>query len=138
MKTDADHTRRRLALALLGATLVPGAVFGQTAAQRRRQLRRQQRQERRQNRRQGRQSLDSDAVRDAVRRGEIEPLRTLMQYFQQRTGAEIIDVQYRQLGGRHFYGFKVRTPRGRLRWAVIDAATREIMTPQEARRRYGQ
>ena len=76
-------------------------------------------------------------MREAVRRGEIEPLRTLMAYFERETGAEIIDVRYRFRAGKHFYGFKVRTPRGRLRWAVINAATREIMTLQEARRRYG-
>jgi uncharacterized membrane protein YkoI len=124
-------------LGLAGLLLCPAAAAAQTGA-RRRQLRRERRQLRRENRRERRQERgDSDAVRDAVRRGEIHPLRELMTYFEQRTGARILDVEYRNRGGQHLYGFKVSTPAGRLRWEVINAATREIMTLDEARARYG-
>lgn len=133
IKTPSS-TRRTVLLGLAGLLLVPDDAL----AQRRRRRRRRQRQRQRQNRRRERRNRgDGDAVRDAVRRGEILPLRTLMRYFEDRTGAEIIDVQYRYRGGEHLYGFKVRTPAGRLRWAVINAATREIMTRAEARSRYG-
>ena len=124
-------TRRAalLGLAALGVAPVHAhAQLDRTERQKRRLLRRQARQ----------QQIDTEAIREAVKRGEIEPLRDLMQYFENQTGVEIIDVRHRFIAGQHFYGFKVRTPRGRLRWAVINAATREIMTMREARRRYGQ
>lgn len=75
-------------------------------------------------------------VREAVRRGEIEPLRRLMRHFEAETGYEIIDIRYRRAGGDHLYGFKVFADGGRLRWYVINAATREIMTLEDARSRY--
>lgn len=121
-KTPKTLSRRVLLAGLAGLSLIPAT----SEAQQRRNRR---------NRRQRRE--DADSVRDAVRRGEIAPLRTLMRYFERQTGAEIIDVQYRNMGGRHLYGFKVRGRAGRLRWMVIDAATREIMTLRAARRRYG-
>lgn len=124
-KTPKTLSRRALLAGLAGLLLIPATADAQQ--RRNRRIRR--------NRRQRRQ--DTDSVRDAVRRGEIAPLRTLMRYFERQTGAEIIDVQYRNMGGRHLYGFKVRGGGGRLRWMVIDAATREIMTLRAARRRYG-
>lgn len=128
-------TRRRALLSALALVLAGG---GEAVAQTRRERLRERRRERRQRRRE-RQERRQDwaAAREAVRRGEIEPLRVLMAYFEEETGFEVIDVQYRQVAGRHFYGFKVVTEAGRLKWYAINAATREIMTAREARARYG-
>lgn len=136
MSEISSPTRRVVLLGLAGLLLAPGQAAAQ-AGVRRRRLRRRRRRQQRRDRGQRLNRQDSEAVREAVRRGEILPLRALMSFFEDRTGAEIIDVEYRHRGGQHLYGFKVRTPAGRLRWAVINAATREIMTRAEARRRYG-
>ncbi len=77
-------------------------------------------------------------MREAVRRGEIRPLREIIRHFKRETGKEIIDIRYRRAGRHHLYGFKTLTDDGRLQWYVVNAATKEIMTPQEAKRRYGQ
>lgn len=132
-----SSTRRVLLLGLAALLLAPTEGLAQTGARRRRLRRRELRRQNRKGRQQRLNRQDADRVREAVRRGEILPLRTLMSYFEEQTGARIIDVQYRFRSGLHFYGFKVRTPAGRLRWAVINAASREIMTRAEAVRRYG-
>ena len=136
MSEISSPTRRVVLLGLAGLLLASGQASAQTGV-RRRQVQRQRRRQQRRDRRQRLNRQDNEAVREAVRRGEILPLRSLMSYFEEQTGAEIIDVEYRYLRGQHLYGFKVRTPAGRLRWAVINAATREVMTRAEARRRYG-
>ncbi len=129
--------RRAILLGLLAVCIVGGDAAAQTRRERLRERRRQRR-ERRQQRQGGRQrDQDWAAAREAVRRGEIEPLRVLMRYFQRETGFEIVQVRYRQAAGQHFYGFKVVTEEGRLEWFAINAATREILTREQIRSRYG-
>ena len=135
MEQRTAYLTRRAALVGLVASVF---VAGDARAQSRRERRRQRRERARQRRQRQRQRQDWDAAREAVRRGEIEPLRVLMGYFETKTGFEVIDVRYRQAAGQHFYGFKVVTGSGRLEWYAINAATREILTRDEVRRRYGQ
>jgi len=77
-------------------------------------------------------------MREAVRRGEIRPLREIVRHFKREIGHDIIDIRYRRAGRHHLYGFKTLTDSGRLQWYVVNAATKEILTLEEARRRYGQ
>ena len=80
---------------------------------------------------------DRRAYRQAVRRGEAQPLRLIIRNFRDRIRGQIVDIRHRRRGDLHFFAFKVLAPDGRLDWYVVNAATEEIMTLEEARARYG-
>ncbi|GMG80843.1 hypothetical protein LNKW23_00550 [Paralimibaculum aggregatum] len=126
-------SRRALAGCLLA---VAGALLGAGSARAQGRRQRQGRQGRQGRRSPQMRRADRQALREAVRRGEVRPLRELMAEFEARTGFEIIDIRLRRHGGDFLYGFKVITEGGLIDTLVMNAATGEIMTLRDARTRY--
>ena len=72
-------------------------------------------------------SGDQERARRALREGRIRPLAEILAMVQPRLGGRVIEVELGEEDGRFVYGFKVMTPRGRVREVEVDAATGEIL-----------
>lgn len=138
MKTEQDEpqrpSRRSVIFGLLAGALVLPA--SETAAQvdrplsNRRRLRRWRRRQRKRRQRFRRQ-------REFIQRGRVKPLYQVMRNFQSRIGAEVLDVNFRQVGPYGVYVFVVLHPGGRIARYVVDGQSEQIFTPPQARRHYG-
>lgn len=107
------------ALALVAAT----PASAQPARRRaRRQLRRIRRRAIRRYRQRGGLPLDA---REAVRRGDVRPLRDVLALVRRRSNAEVLDVDLYQRPTGWVYAMRVLTARGRVRDVFLDARTLE-------------
>ncbi len=108
------------------------SVNAQSARRReRRQLRRIRRRAIRRYRRRG--GLPSDA-RDAVRRGDVRPLRDVLALVRRRSNAEVLDVDlYRRPQG-WVYSMRLLTAQGRVRDVLFDAQSLEPLRISRGRR----
>jgi len=108
---------------LAGASVEP--VEAQRVRRRRRRMRRIRRRAIRRLERRG-DGLP-DRARDAIRRGEIRPLRDVIAMVKRRSNAEILDVDLHQNGGAWVYGLRVMTQNGRVRDVFVDGQSLEVL-----------
>ncbi len=125
-----NMNRRRFLIAGLTATLATACsttpALTQPARRRaRRQLRRIRRRAIRRFRQRG--GLPSDA-RDAVRRGDVRPLRDVLALVRRRSDAEILDVDLYQRPQGWVYALRLLTVRGRVRDVFLSARTLEPLS----------
>ncbi len=127
---QAPALSRRGVLILGLAALITGVAAGPAEAQRfRRRMRRMRRRAVRRLRRRG--GGLPERARGAIRRGEIRPLRDVIQRVRQRSNSEILDVDLHQNANRWIYALRVLTPNGRVRDVFIDGRTLEVLNHQD-------
>lgn len=71
---------------------------------------------------------DMTRAREALERGEVLPLVTILDLVEKRIDARVIEVEFEQADGKYVYEFELITPDGRLLEAVADAVTGEIVS----------
>lgn len=120
-----------LALALFG-TMDP--AYAQRRRRRRRLRRLRRRAIRRFRHRHG--GIPSEA-RDAVRRGDIRPLRDVLAAVSRRSDAEVLDVDLHEAPRGWVYALRVLTPAGRVRDVFLDARTLEVLQVDDSPERDG-
>lgn len=124
--TGQSDRRRFLLFGLAAVVALADTTTSANAQPARRRARRQLRRIRRRAIRRYRQrgGLPNDA-RDAVRRGEVRPLRDVLSLVRRRSNAEVLDVDlYRRPQG-WVYAMRVLTVQGRVRDVFLDARTLE-------------
>ncbi|TCP44178.1 PepSY domain-containing protein [Rhodovulum marinum] len=74
---------------------------------------------------------DHDRARDALARGEILPLHTILPGLQDRFGGRLLEVELEREDGRMVYEVELITARGRILEIVVDAATGRVLETEE-------
>lgn len=76
-------------------------------------------------------SHDLDAVRLAVRRGEIRPLAEVLTLVRSKLPGEIVGVEIERKDGRWLYEFRVANNKGGLFEVYVDARSGDIIRIKE-------
>jgi len=127
-RPPADMSRRAFIVA--GLTALASLAFDTPASAKRRRRRRgrnrviRRRAIRRFRRRGG--AIENHA-RQAVRQGEIRPLREVMAVVRRRSNAEVLDVDLHKRPGGWIYALRILTRRGRVRDVFLDARTLQVL-----------
>lgn len=74
---------------------------------------------------------DTVRAREALERGEVLPLATIIGLVESKVDARIIEVEFEEREGKYIYEFELITPAGRLLEAIADAVTGEILSVGE-------
>ena len=74
---------------------------------------------------------DYQAARDALERGEVLPLGTILALVEKEIDARVIEVEFEQEDGQYVYEFELITPDGRLLEARADAVDGRILSIEE-------
>ena len=69
-----------------------------------------------------------DEAREAVRRGDVQPLFRVFEKIGRRPNTEILDVDLFQRPGGWVYALRVLGPRGRVRDVTLNAKTLDVMS----------
>ena len=69
-----------------------------------------------------------DAVREAVKRGEVLPLPQVLDIAEQRLPGEVLEVELEHEKGRLIYEIKVLTGSGQIRKIKIDARSGDVQS----------
>ena len=69
-----------------------------------------------------------DAVREAVKRGEVLPLPQVLDIAEQRLPGEVLEVELEHERGRLIYEIKVLTESGQIRKIKIDARSGDVQS----------
>ena len=75
---------------------------------------------------------DFQRAREALERGEVLPLGTILSIVEKEIDARVIEVEFEEEGGQYIYEFELITPDGRLLEARADAVDRA--DPRRSRR----
>jgi uncharacterized membrane protein YkoI len=75
---------------------------------------------------------DVSRAREALERGEVLPLATILGVIERNVDARVIEVEFEERDGQYVYEFELITPDGRLLEAVADAVDGEIIEIGEA------
>jgi uncharacterized membrane protein YkoI len=76
---------------------------------------------------------DYQRAREALERGEVMPLGTILAMVEDRIDARVIEVEFEQQAGQYVYEFELITPDGRLLEARADAVDGRILSVEEDR-----
>jgi uncharacterized membrane protein YkoI len=74
---------------------------------------------------------EHDAVREAVRRGEVLPLPQVLDIVEQRLPGEVLEVELEHEHGRLIYEIKVLTEAGRVRKIEVDARNGDVRSIED-------
>ena len=74
---------------------------------------------------------DFQRAREALERGEVLPLGTILSIVEKEIDARVIEVEFEQQDGQYIYEFELITPDGRLLEARADAVDGRILSIEE-------
>ena len=74
---------------------------------------------------------DYQRAREALERGEVQPLTTILAIVEAQIDARVIEVEFEQEAGQYVYEFELITADGRLLEARADAVTGRILSVEE-------
>ncbi len=74
---------------------------------------------------------DFQRAREALERGEVLPLGTILSIVEKEIDARVIEVEFEEEGGQYIYEFELITPDGRLLEARADAVDGRILSIEE-------
>lgn len=74
---------------------------------------------------------DFQRAREALERGEVLPLGTILSIVEKEIDARVIEVEFEQENGKYVYEFELITPDGRLLEARADAVDGRILSIEE-------
>ena len=74
---------------------------------------------------------DYQRAREALERGEVLPLGTILGLVEKEIDARVIEVEFEEEDGRYIYEFELITADGRLMEARADAVTGRILSVEE-------
>ncbi len=121
----------RSGLAALIALMSATPTLADRRRRRRGRRRRLRRRALRRMRRRG--SRIENHARTAVRQGKIRPLREVMAKVQQRSDAEVLDVDLYKLPDGWVYALRLLTTKGRVRDVFLDARTLDVLRIEKPR-----
>jgi uncharacterized membrane protein YkoI len=74
---------------------------------------------------------DYERAREALERGEVLPLGSILALVEGEIDARVIEVEFEQEDDQYVYEFELITPDGRLLEARADAVTGRILSVEE-------
>jgi uncharacterized membrane protein YkoI len=74
---------------------------------------------------------DHDRAREAVKAGQVMPLRTVLEYLEREHPGQVLDVELEEEHGRLVYEVKLLQNDGRLLKLELDARTATVLRRKE-------
>jgi uncharacterized membrane protein YkoI len=74
---------------------------------------------------------EHDLVREALQRGEVQPLHTILATASQTVAGDVIEVELEEDDGVLVYEIKVLTAQGRVREVKIEASTGKVLEVED-------
>lgn len=74
---------------------------------------------------------EHDLVREALRRGEVQPLEKILAIASQQVPGDVIEVELEDERGALVYEIKILTDTGRVREVKLDARTGKVLSIED-------